>query len=120
MTTATTNTTPGTFTWEGERRDIAPAIGYALLAEYRANAAALHAAKEAAKATELKIQQALGGYEHGAVDGQDVFHWVFVDSTSFDAKAFKDAGPEYKALYEAFLRTKQTRRFRVDGTVGVD
>lgn len=109
----------GEFEWQGEVIDLDPAVGYALLAEYRANAAALHAAKQAAKETEQKIMQTLGGYEHGAVDGQQLFHWPIVNSTSFDAKSFKE-DPERKALYDAFLVTKPTRRFKVDGTVGVD
>lgn len=109
----------GAHEWMGERLDIDPAVGHRLLAEYRASAAALHAAKERAKAVEQEIQQTLQGFEHGAIDGQDFFHWTFVNSTSFDAKSFKE-DPERKALYEQFLVTKPTRRFKVDGTVGVD
>jgi len=48
-----------------------------------------------------------------------VFNWTFVSSTSFNSKAFKE-DPERKALYDSFLVTKPTRRFKVDGTVGVD
>lgn len=108
------------FAYEGEVKEIPPAKGYALLAKYREAAKALHTAKENAKQIEAEIMQELGGYEHGAVDGQIVFNWPFVDSTSFDAKGFKETSPEYKALYESFLVTKETRRFKVDGTVGVD
>lgn len=109
----------GAHEWMGERLDIDPAVGHRLLAEYRAAAAGLHAAKERAKAVEQEIQQTLQGFEHGAIDGQDFFHWTFVNSTSFDAKSFKE-DPERKALYDSFLVTKPTRRFKVDGTVGVD
>lgn len=109
----------GEFEWQGEVLDLDPEVGYTLLAEYRTAAAALHEAKRAAKAVEEKIMKTLGGYEHGAVDGQQVFHWPWVDSTSFNSKAFKE-DPKRKALYDSFLETKQTRRFRVEGTVGVD
>lgn len=112
--------TASKFAYEGESKDIPPALGYTLLAEYRAAAKALHDAKERAKAIEAKIQQELGGYEYGKVDGSIVFSWPFVDSTTFQAKAFKESSPENKALYESFLVTKETRRFKVDGTVGVD
>lgn len=112
--------TAAKFGYEGEVKDIPASVGYQLLAEYREAAKALHAAKERAKQIEAAIQEELGGYEHGRVDGQIVFNWKFVDTTSFDAKAFKEASPEHKALYEAFLVTKETRRFKVDGTVGVD
>lgn len=105
--------------WQGEVKNIPAARGYDLLARYRQAARALHMAKEEAKAVEAEIMEDLGGYEHGAVDGQQVFHWPWVPSTSFDSKRFKE-DPERKALYEAYLVTKPTRRFRVDGTVGVD
>lgn len=115
----TPSTKVGEYEWQGEVLELSPQVGYALLAEYRTAAAALHAAKEAAKTIEAKIMETLGGYEHGSVDGQQLFHWPIVNSTSFNAKAFKE-DPERKALYDAFLVTKQTRRFKVDGTVGVD
>jgi len=105
--------------WQGERLEIAPQLGYRLLAEYRAAAAQLHDAKARASVVEQEIMELLGGFEHGAVNGQDVFNWTFVSSTSFNSKAFKE-DPERKALYDAFLVTKPTRRFKVDGTVGVD
>lgn len=118
MTTATKLTpAPTAFDWEGERKDIPAARGYDLLARYRQAARALHVAKEEAKSIEAEIMQELGGFEHGAVDGVDVFNWPFVKSTSFDAKSFKET---HKDLYEQFLVTKPTRRFKVDGTVGVD
>lgn len=117
MTTAT-NTTG--FDYMGEVLELDTALGYELLAEYRAAAAQLHEAKARAKAVELRIQETMQGFEHGAVNGMQVIHWPFVDSTSFDAKAFKETSPEHKALYEHFLKTKRTRRFKVDGTVGVD
>lgn len=109
----------GKYEWQGEELELDPAVGYQLLAEYRANAAALHAAKEAAKATELKIMETLGGYEHGSVNGQRLFHWPVVDSTTFDKKSFCE-DKDREALYKSFLKTTKTRRFKVDGTVGVD
>lgn len=109
----------GAYEWEGEVKNIPASRGYDLLARYRQAARALHVAKEEAKAIEQEIMEELGGYEHGAVDGQQLFHWPVVDSTSFNAKEFK-ADAKRKALYDAFLVTKQTRRFSVNGTVGVD
>jgi predicted phage-related endonuclease len=108
------------FEWMGEVLELDPATGWELLAEYRAAAAQLHEAKARAKAIELRIMQTVQGYEHASINGQQVIHWPWVDSTSFDAKAFKEAGEEYRRLYEYFLKTKKTRRFKVDGTVGVD
>lgn len=110
---------PDTYTYEGEVLDIPPAVGYPLLERARETARALHVAKEAAKSAEQEVMQLLGGHEHGAIDGQQFFHWPFVDSTSFDVKSFKE-DPERKSLYERFLKVKRTRRFRVEGTVGVD
>lgn len=109
----------GAYEWMGEVKDLDPQRGWMLLAEYRSAAAALHAAKERAKAIEQEIMQELEGFEHGAINGQQVFHWPYVDSTSFDTKSFKE-DPTRKALYESYLVTKPTRRFKVDGTVGVD
>jgi predicted phage-related endonuclease len=109
----------GAYEWMGEQKDLAPERGWQLLARYRTAAAALHAAKETAKQIEQEIMEELEGFEHGAINGQQVFHWSFVDSTSFDAKTFKE-DPERLALYRQFLTTKVTRRFKVDGTVGVD
>jgi hypothetical protein len=121
MTTATQDKVkPDTFTFQGEVKELDPQTGWTMLAEYREAAAALHAAKERAFAIEQRIMQELAGFEHGAIEGQQLFHWPFVDSTSFDAAGFKGAGPEYKALYDHFCKTKKTRRFRVEGTVGVD
>lgn len=120
MTTATAKAIgPDTFTYEGEFLDLPPARGYELLARARETARALHVAKEAAKSVEQEIMQELGGHEHGRIDGQVFFNWRFVDSTSFDVKTFKE-DPERKSLYERFLKTKRTRRFSVEGTVGVD
>lgn len=107
------------YEFEGEVKDIPAARGYDLLARYRQAAKALHTAKEEAKAIEMEIMQELGGFEHGAVDGQQVFHWKFVDSTKFKVKEFK-SDPVRAALYAEFLETTTTRRFNVDGTVGVD
>lgn len=123
MTTATEDVAavkPDTFEWQGEVTAIDPELGWQLLAEYRQAAQVLHDAKARAKDVEQRIMRTLGGFEHGSINGQVVFDWPFVDSSSFDAKAFKEAGPEYKALYDHFMKTKTTRRFHVDGTVGVD
>lgn len=112
---------PDTFEYQGEYLEVSPAVGWALAAEYRTAAAALHEAKRVAKDVEQKIMQAMQGFEAIGVDGQTLFTWKFVDSTSFDAKAFKDAGDEYRELYNFFCKTKTTRRFKAaDGTVGVD
>jgi hypothetical protein len=120
MTTAT-SITPETFGYEGEYLEVPAELGWALAAEYRTAAQALHAAKAAAKDIEQKIMETMKGYEAIGVDGQTLFTWKFVDSTSFDARAFKAYDPAYKAAYEAFCKTKTTRRFKAaDGTVGVD
>ena len=122
MTTVTKPKTAAAakYDYAGETKEIPAPKGYDLLARYRQAAKALHAAKEEAKQIEAEIMAELGGFEHGTIDGQIQFSWPFVDSTSFDAKAFKESSPEHKALYEAFLVTKETRRFKVSGTVGVD
>ena len=122
MTTVTKpkTATASQFDYEGEYLDLPAQEGYELLAEYRAAAKVLHEAKARAKEVEAKIQQRMGGYENARIDGQVVVTWHFVDTTSFDAKGFKESSPANKALYESFLVTKETRRFRVDGTVGVD
>lgn len=119
MTTTKIKIDAKTYEYAGETKEIPVARGYELLARYREAAQTLHDAKARAKAIEIEIMQELGGFEHGAVDGQEVFHWPFVDATSFDVSAFKE-DPERRALYQAFLVTKPTRRFKVDGTVGVD
>lgn len=112
---------PDTFEFMGEYLEVSPEVGWALAAEYRTAAAALHEAKRVAKDVEQKIMEQMRGFEAIGVDGQTLFTWKFVDSTSFDAREFKAAGPDYKALYDHFCKTKTTRRFRAaDGTVGVD
>jgi len=108
------------WSYEGEVKEIPAARGYDLWARYRQAATALHAAKEAAKQIEQEIMEELAGFEHGAVEGRQLFHHPFVDTTSFDAKSFKEASPEHLALYRAFLVTKTTRRFKAEGTVGVE
>jgi hypothetical protein len=120
VTTATKVPAAERFEWQGETLELDPQVGYTLLAEYRQAAAALATAKAEAKRIEEKIMEIVGGYENAAVNGQVIVTWPWVDSTSFDAKAFKDTSPEHKALYDAFLKTKKTRRFKVTGVVGVD
>jgi predicted phage-related endonuclease len=121
MTTATKSTKVDakTFGWEGERKELTPARGYDLLARYRQAAKALHDAKQAAKDIEQEIMQEMGGYEHMSIDGQDFFHWPWVDASALDAKELKEKEP---LVYLKYFKTKKkgTRRFRVEGTVGVD
>ena len=109
----------GAHEWMGEVLDLEPQVGYELMARYRAAASMLHTAKEQAKAIEEEIMATVGGYESAAINGQVIVTWPWVSSTSFDTKTFKE-DPARKALYDSFLRTKPTRRFKVTGVVGVD
>lgn len=109
----------GAHEWQGEVLELDPQVGYDLMARYRQAARALHAAKEEAKRIEEEIMAAVGGYESAAINGQVIVTWPWVNSVSFDTKTFKEDA-ERKALYESFLKTKVTRRFKVTGVVGVD
>lgn len=109
----------GAYEWQGEVLELDPQVGYELMARYRQAAKALHAAKEEAKRIEEEIMAVVGGYENAAINGQVIVTWPWVSSTTFDVKSFKE-DPERKALYEQFLKTKPTRRFKVTGVVGVD
>lgn len=108
-----------TFEWQGERKSIPAARGWELLARYREAADALHAAKKRAKDIEREIMIEMGGFEHLAIEGQDFFHWPWVDSTSFDQKQLKTDHPDIHEKY-VVKKPNGTRRFRVEGTVGVD
>lgn len=119
MTTKTKIPVAELYGFEGEELEFDPELGYTLLARYRQAAQALHAAKAAALEVEAEIQAALGGFEHGVINGQRVFHWPWCDKTSFNVKALKAAHP---AIHAEFSTTvpNGSRRFTVEGTVGVD
>ena len=77
-------------------------------------------ALELAKTRDVMLAGRSVGTMRRRILGRDVFDWPWVDSTSFDAKGFKESSQENLALYRAWCKTKKTRRFHVDGTVGVD
>ncbi len=110
------------FEWQGERLEV-PAnekdAVYEELAEYRAAAKALHAAKEAAFAAEEKIKQRMAGFEELAVDGEVKVTWRWAGETKFDKRGLQREAPE---LVERFTtRTTDTKRvFNAKGVVGVD
>jgi hypothetical protein len=107
------------FDYEGEVKEIAPEIGFTLVAKYRQAAAALAAAKAAAFAIEEEIKTVMGGHERLVVDGTVVANYVWKDLTSFNKKALKE---KYPAIVAEFTETKKngSRAFSVPGTAGVE
>lgn len=107
------------FSYEGEEKEVAPELLYALVAEYRTNAANLAQAKKAALETEEKIKALLGGFEHLTCNGERLAHWPFKKLTKFDKKGLAKKYPAAVAEFTTEVEMG-SRSFSVPGTSGVE
>lgn len=118
MTTATKPKRPKhDYTFAGEELEIDPEFGRDWRTRYAEAAMRLREAKDAVIALEDEIKLVQGGYEHVAVDGEQIVHWPWVDDARFSVTEFKK---EHPALHKAFTRVKRIRRFKVVGVENVD
>lgn len=120
MTTATkTPADKDRFLYEGEFLDLTGQEAYELLAEYRAAATALHAAKKAAFDAEEKIKERMSGFENLRIDGEVKVTWTWQALTKFDKQALARKYPEI--LNELTTRVPDGKRvFSAKGVVGVE
>lgn len=121
MTTATLEAKldKDTFNFEGEFLDLTGAEAYELLAEYRAAAAALHAAKKLAFDAEEKIKARMRGYESLRIDGEVKVTWKWEALTKFDKQ--KLAREHLDILNTLTTRVPDGKRvFSAKGVVGVE
>lgn len=107
------------FEFEGEFLDLTGEEAYELLAEYRAAAAALHAAKKLAFDAEEKIKRVMRGHEALRIDGEVKVTWKWEALTKFNkqelARKYNDI------LNELTERVPDGKRvFNAKGVVGVD
>lgn len=69
--------------------------------------AELKAAEEMARDA---IEQALGDFDEGELDGHTVVTWKYIKRNALDQKFLRETYPE---LYESCKRVTETRRFEI-------
>jgi len=94
--------------FRGETIEIPTRQGRILEAAYNAAKAQLEEAKQVMKDAENAVKTAMKGHEALLIDGETVFTWKFVNTTSFQTAKFKQENP---GVYELYLKHGQTRRF---------